>query len=75
MKFLQYTESSIYCFVMLPKVDYVLITSLFVCRNMDYEMMAVWSYMNYETAAALSVNYEVIVCNGTVWQRTVPFLF
>lgn len=51
-------------FVMLPKVDYVLITSLFVCIKM-ITMLGVFP--------SFDEPYEVIVCNGTVWQRTVLF--
>ena len=51
-------------FVMLPKVDYVLITSLFVCIKM-ITMLGVFP--------SFDEPYEVIVCNGTVWQRMVLF--
>ena len=51
--------------VMLPKVDYVLITSLFVCIKM-ITMLGVFPPFDEP--------YEVIVCNGTVWQRMVLFL-
>ena len=51
-------------FVMLPKVDYVLITSLFVCIKM-ITMFGVFP--------SFDEPYEVIVCNGTVWQRMVLF--
>ena len=51
---------------MLPKVDYVLITSLFVCIKM-ITMLGVFP--------SFDEPYEVIVCNGTVWQRMVPLLF
>lgn len=50
---------------MLPKVDYVLITSLFVCIKM-ITMLGVFP--------SFDEPYEVIVCNGTVWQRMVLFL-
>ena len=43
---------------MLPKVDYVLITSLFVCLK--------------ERLASGILENMVMVCNGTVWRRTVP---
>ena len=49
---------------MLPKVDYVLITSLFVCIKM-ITMLGVFP--------SFDEPYEVIVCNGTVWQRMVLF--
>ena len=49
---------------MLPKVDYVLITSLFVCIKM-ITMLGVFP--------SLGEPFEVIVCNGTVWQRMVLF--
>ena len=51
---------------MLPKVDYVLITSLFVCIKM-ITMLGVFP--------SFDEPYEVIVCNGTVWQQMVLFLF
>lgn len=51
---------------MLPKVDYVLITSLFVCIKM-ITMLGVFP--------SFDEPYEVIVCNGTVWQRMVLFLY
>lgn len=51
-------------FVMLPKVDYVLITSLFVCIKM-ITMLDIFP--------SFDEPYEVIVCNGTVWQRMVLF--
>ena len=50
---------------MLPKVDYVLITSLFVCVEF-ITMLGVFP--------SLGEIYEVIVCNGTVWQPTVLFV-
>ena len=50
--------------VMLPKVDYVLITSLFVCIKM-ITMLDIFP--------SFDEPYEVIVCNGTVWQRMVLF--
>ena len=46
------------CLIMLPKVDYVLITSLFVCLK--------------ERLASGILENMVMVCNGTVWRRTVP---
>ncbi len=49
-------------FIMLPEVDYVLITSLFVCRN-----ICGW--------VVCGIPPEVIVRNGTVWQPAVPFLW
>ena len=49
---------------MLPKVDYVLITSLFVCIKM-ITMLGVFP--------SFDEPYEVIVCNGTVWQQMVSF--
>ena len=52
-------------FFVLPKVDYVLITSLFVCIKM-ITMLGVFP--------SFDEPYEVIVCNGTVWQRMVLFL-
>ena len=52
-------------YVMLPKVDYVLITSLFVC----IKIIVVREF------SLRRKSYEVIVRNGTVWQQTVPFCF
>ena len=65
MKVLDGTVISGDCLVMLPKVDYVLITSLFVCIKM-ITMLGVFP--------SFDEPYEVIVCNGTVWQRMVLFL-
>ena len=52
------------CIFVLPKVDYVLITSLFVCIKM-ITMLDIFP--------SFDEPYEVIVCNGTVWQRMVLF--
>lgn len=79
---------------MLPKVDYVLITSLFVYTMSQGDMYAciqisIWrmyiielirEMMCIKMIKMLGVfpsfgePYEVIVCNGTVWQRMVLFL-
>lgn len=80
-------------FVMLPKVDYVLITSLFVYTMSQEDMyactlMSVWRmYIIKQTSEmkcikmitmlgiflSLGEPYEVMICNGTVWQRMVLF--
>lgn len=56
-------------FVMLPKVDYVPITSLFVCiKFIVSDGLDLYHSSHYRI-------YEVIVCNGTVWQQMVPLFF
>ena len=52
-------------FVMLPKVDYVLITSLFCVQK----------YIVSDGANIVPLIYEVIECDETVWQRIVPLVF
>lgn len=57
-------------FFVLPKVDYVLITSLLVCKKFE----EVWMAQVY-SGGSFYKKLEVIVCNGTVWQQMVLFCF
>lgn len=79
-------------FIMLSKVDYVLITSLFVCEKKSEwgAWPGLFAGKNGQTErrpgdrhhgcvlrlsdGGIDSPFKVMVCNGAVWQRTVPFL-